>query len=159
MFKSRKASQREQNLEKAVELLQLQVDELRSRCSTLVISSKRWAKKFSNPVYRVPQKIIAQMKLEIQENESRTRAKIDELAARNAILQDRILDMTEERCKDLFGSVTGNSEITFEEATSHMSAAPLESDHEDIALELEEKWAERMQKHAAKSSQNNSSSV
>lgn len=148
MFGSTKISEQERKLLTRINQLTKEVEDLKSRCSYLVLSSKRWAKKFANPLYRVPEKVIADMKREFDENEQRARAKLDELTAKNALLLERIMELTEEQASDLFGSATGNSEITFEEATSHINSQPKKEDRKVVDLELSKAWSERMNRFA-----------
>ena len=121
-------------------------EDAKNTIAHLVNSSKRWAKKFSNPVYRVPEQVIKQMEQEHLNAEARARAELDKALSRCAVLTERIIDLTVEKTDDRFGTAEGNIEISYDLAADHVASAPTEEDDAEVTLQLSSAWAKRMKK-------------
>lgn len=143
-----KGSDNDSALHRRIAALERRIAELQNQNTHLVYSARRWAKKFSSPMYRVPEQVIKQMQEEAEQYKANARVKYDHVVAQNAVLTKRILDLTEEKSSDLFGTAAGNEEVTFEMATSHIRAQPLPEDEKVVDLMLNDEWAKRMSKHA-----------
>ena len=114
--------------------------------ATLVANAKRWSKKFQNPLYSVPHKVIAQMGQETVQYKQRTRAKMDELAAKNAVLMDKIMRLQGEKGIG-FGAAAGNKDVSFDFATSHTGSHIQQADRDAVELELNEMVKKRFERY------------
>lgn len=139
-----KSTDREKQLATKIKLLEEENAVLKNQNSYMAESSKRWARKFQDPRYSVPAKVIQKMEAEAEQYKMRSRAEREELKARLAILTNRVVELTEEKASDLFGSTTGNQEVSYEFAASHVDAKLSEEDHRIVKLELSKAWAKRM---------------
>lgn len=139
-----KSTDREKQLATKIKLLEEENAVLKNQNSYMAESSKRWARKFKDPRYSVPAKVIQKMETEAEQYKMRSRAEREELKARLAILTNRVVELTEEKASDLFGSSTGNREVSYEFAASHVDAKLSEEDHRIVKLELSKAWAKRM---------------
>jgi len=61
-------------------------------------------------------------------------------------LTDRVVELTAQKTDGLFGSTTGNAEVTYEFAASHVDAVLTEEDYEVVHLELSNAWTRQMRK-------------
>ena len=114
--------------------------------ATLIANAKRWSKKFQNPLYSVPHKVIAQMGQETEQYKQRTRAKMDELAAKNAVLMDKIMKLQGQQGTG-FGNAAGNKDVSFDFATSHTGSHIQQSDRDAVELELDELVKKRFERY------------
>ena len=144
-----KVTEREKQLATKIKMLEEENAILKNQNSYMAESSKRWARKFQDPRYSVPAKVIEKMETEAEQFKQRARAERDELRARVAILTNRVVELTAEKTKDLFGSATGNTEVNYEFAASHADAKLTEQDHNIVHLELSRAWSQRMQQFAS----------
>lgn len=118
--------------------------DLRNQVTHLVNNSRRWAAKFRNPMYAVPEKHIKKMEAEAEAYKQQTRAEISKLQAHIALLNEKVLDLTEDKCQDLFGSATGTDQIDYQLAQDHINAVPNDHDRKVVELRLSEGWKKRM---------------
>ncbi|MFT5136298.1 MAG: lysyl-tRNA synthetase class I [Arenicella sp.] len=148
MFRPRKETEMEKRLKlRLSELLKINGDQ-RNQIAHLVNNSRRWAAKFANPLYSVPDKVIRKMADETAQYKEETRAEISKLQSRIAVLNERVLDLVEEKLTDKFGSDTGTAEIDFELAIDHINSVPTDDDRNAVSLELSEGWQKRFSKHS-----------
>lgn len=144
-----KVTEREKQLAMKIKMLQEENTVLRNHNSYLAESTKRWARKFHDPKYSVPAKLIEKMEQEAEEFKEKARAERDELKARVAILTNRVIELTAEKADDLFGSATGNTEISYELAANHADAMLTKQDHNVVHLQLTKAWSDRMLQFAS----------
>ncbi|MCH2190787.1 MAG: hypothetical protein MK188_07680 [Gammaproteobacteria bacterium] len=143
-----KVTDREKQFANKIKMLQEEIDILKNQNSYMAESSKRWARKFQDPKYAVPAQIIEKMEKETEQYKQKARAEREELRARVAILTDRVVELTAEKTDGLFGSSTGNAEVTYDFAASHVDAVLTQDDYEATNLELSKAWSRHMQKFA-----------
>ncbi len=143
-----KVTERERQLATKIKMLEEENAILKNQNSFMAESSRRWAKKFQDPRYSVPAKVIEKMELETEQFKQRARAERDELRSRVAILTNRVVELTAEKTQDLFGSATGNSEVNYEFAASHADAKLTKQDHNIVHIELSKAWSQKMQQFA-----------
>lgn len=122
-----------------------------NQIATLLANARRWSRKFQNPLYSVPTKVIAQMESETEQYKQRARAKLDEYAAKNAVLLQKVVELQHKDMEDAFGEATGNSEMDFQFATSHSASHITPEDREEVELELSDLMKERLSKFSNKS--------
>lgn len=143
-----KVTEREKQLATKIRLLEEENTILRNQNSYMAESSKRWARKFKDPRYSVPAKVIQHMETETEQYKQRTRAEREELKARIAILTNRVVELTQENASDLFGSVSANADVSYEFAASHADAKLTEQDHKIVQIQLSRAWANKMGRFA-----------
>ncbi|GAA6138182.1 hypothetical protein NBRC116583_19290 [Arenicella sp. 4NH20-0111] len=143
-----KVTEREKQLAIKIKMLEEENTVLRNQNSYMAESSKRWARKFQDPRYSVPAKVIQHMETETEQYKQRTRAEREELKARIAILTNRVIELTEENADDLFGSVGGNREVSYEFAANHVDAKLTDQDHKVVQIQLSRAWANKMSQFA-----------
>ena len=143
-----KITEREKQLAIKIKLLEEENAVLKNQNSYMAESSRRWARKFQDPRYSVPVKVIERMEQETEQFKQRARAERDELRARVAILTNRVIELTAEKSEDLFGSAAGNKEVSYELAASHAAAKLTDQDHNVVQIELSKAWSARMQQFA-----------
>jgi len=114
--------------------------------ATLIANAKRWSRKFQNPLYSVPNKVISQMEQETEQYKQRTRAKMDELAAKNAVLMEKLMRLQGEK-KGSFGAAAGNKDVSFDFATSHTDSHIQQEDRDAVELELDEMVKKRFERY------------
>ena len=141
-----KVTEREKQFANKIKMLQEEVAMLKNQNSFMAESSRRWARKFQDPRYSVPAQIIDKMQKETDSYKQRARAEREELKARVAILTSRVVELTAEKADGLFGSSSGNSEVSYEFAASHVDAKLTENDYHVTHLELSKAWSQHMQK-------------
>ncbi len=141
-----KVTEREKQFASKIKMLQEEVAILKNQNSYMAESSRRWARKFQDPRYSVPAQIIEKMEKDTQQYKQKARAEREELRARVAILTNRVVELTAKKIDGLFGSSTGNGEVSYELASSHADAALTEEDHRVVHLELSNAWSRHMQK-------------
>jgi hypothetical protein len=117
-----------------------------NQTASLLANARRWSRKFQNPLYSVPTKVIAQMELETEHYKQRARAKLDEYAAKNAVLLQKVVELQCKKIEDSFGEDTGNSDMDFQFATSHSTSHITPEDRENVELELSELMKQRFAK-------------
>jgi cell division septum initiation protein DivIVA len=143
-----KITEREKQLATKIKMLEEENNILRNQNSFMAESSKRWARKFKDPRYSVPAKVIQKMEDESEQYKQRARAERDGLKARVAVLTNRVLQLTQEKASDLFGSATGNRDVSYEFAASHVDAKLTQQDSALVDLQLSRAWSEKMQSFA-----------
>jgi len=141
-----KFTDREKQFASKIKMLQEEIAILKNQNSYMAESSKRWARKFQDPKYAVPAQIIEKMEKETEQYKQKARAEREELRARVAILTNRVVELTAEKADGLFGSSTGNAEVTYDFAASHVDAVLTDDDYEATKLELSKAWSKHMQK-------------
>jgi len=139
------------NLKTEIEIKDQELVKAQNHIAMLLANAKRWSRKFQNPLYSVPTKIIAQMEKETKQYKQKTRAKLDEYAAKNAVLMEKIIKLQGDQ-DDAFGSAAGNSDVSFDFATSHTDSHIKPEDREAVELELNDMMKERFAKHTKKPS-------
>jgi hypothetical protein len=117
-----------------------------NQIAALLANARRWSRKFQNPLYSVPTKVIAQMERESEQYKQRARAKLDEYAAKNAILLQKVVELQHKDIEDSFGEATGNSEMDFQFSTSHSASHITPKDREEVELELSDLMKQRLAK-------------
>ena len=143
-----KVTEREKQLAIKIKLLEEENAVLKNQNSYMAESSRRWARKFQDPRYSVPAQVIEKMEQESAQFKQRARAEREELKARIAILTNRVIDLTQEKACDLFGSAGGNEEVSYEFAASHADAKLTKHDHNVVNLQLSQAWAAKMEQFA-----------
>ncbi|MFT5610873.1 MAG: hypothetical protein ACI9WC_000687 [Arenicella sp.] len=148
MFKKSRTELETRNevLEKELGKKEHELAKVLNQTSTLLANARRWSRKFQNPLYSVPTKVIAQMERETEHYKQRTRAKLDEYAAKNAVLLQKVVELQHKDMQDSFGEATGNSEMDFQFATSHSASHITPEDREEVELELSDLMKERLAK-------------
>lgn len=144
MFGSKESDAVVRQLMKDKNELSKALDEARNTIHHLLNNSKRWARKFSDPRYQVPDKIIKQMEEEHLQVQEKARAELDKLTSRCAILTNRVVELTIEKTQDRFGTAQGNPDVSYELATDHIEATLTEEDHKDTSISLSKAWAAKM---------------
>ena len=120
--------------------------------ATLIANAKRWSKKFQNPLYSVPLKVVAQMEQETAQYKQRTRAKIDELAAKNAVLMEKIMYLQGQQ-KAGFGIASGNKDMDFDFATSHTQSHIQHEDRVAVQMDLDGMVKKRFEQYVKRKEQ------
>jgi len=143
-----KITEREKQLATKIKMLEEENNVLRNQNSFMAESSKRWARKFQDPRYSVPVKVIKKMEDEALQYKQRARAEREGLKARVAVLTNRVVQLTQEKASDLFGSATGNNEVSYEFAASHVDAKLTQHDTALVDLQLSRVWSEKMHSFA-----------
>ncbi len=143
-----KITEREKQLATKIKMLEEENNVLRNQNSFMAESSKRWARKFQDPRYSVPAKVIKKMEDEALQYKQRARAEREGLKARVAVLTNRVVQLTQEKASDLFGSATGNNEVSYEFAASHVDAKLTQHDTALVDLQLSRVWSEKMHSFA-----------
>ena len=141
-----KITEREKQFANKIKMLQEEIAVLKNQNSYMADSSRRWAKKFQDPKYSVPAQIIAKMEKDTEQYKQKARAEREELRARVAILTNRVVELTAEKAEGLFGSSTGNPEVTYDFAADHVDAVLTDEDYETTHLELSKAWSRYMRK-------------
>ena len=141
-----KITEREKQFANKIKMLQEEVAMLKNQNSYMAESSRRWARKFQDPRYSVPAQIIDKMQKDTENYKQRARAEREELKARVSILTSRVVELTAEKAEGLFGSRSGNPEVSYEFAASHVDAKLTENDYQVTHLELSKAWSQHMQK-------------
>ena len=141
-----KVTEREKQFANKIKMLQEEVAMLKNQNSFMAESSRRWARKFQDPRYSVPAQIIDKMQKETDHYKQRARAEREELKARVAILTSRVVELTAEKADSLFGSSSGNPEVSYEFAASHVDAKLTENDYQVTHIELSKAWSQHMHK-------------
>ena len=117
-----------------------------NQIASLLANARRWSRKFQNPLYSVPTKVIAQMERETEDYKKRARAKLDEYAAKNAVLLQKVVELQCKKIEDSFGEAAGNSDMDFQFSTSHSASHITPEDRENVELELSELMKQRFAK-------------
>lgn len=117
-----------------------------NQIASLLANARRWSRKFQNPLYSVPTKVIAQMERETEDYKQRARAKLDEYAAKNAVLLQKVVELQCKKIEDSFGEAAGNSEMEFQFSSSHSASHITPEDRENVELELSELMKQRFAK-------------
>ncbi|GAA6138184.1 hypothetical protein NBRC116583_19310 [Arenicella sp. 4NH20-0111] len=143
-----KITEREKQLATKIKMLEEENNVLRNQNSFMAESSKRWARKFQDPRYSVPAKVIKKMEDEALQYKQRARAEREGLKARVAVLTNRVVQLTQDKAGDLFGSATGNNEVSYEFAASHVDAKLTQHDTALVDLQLSRVWSEKMHSFA-----------
>jgi hypothetical protein len=138
-------------LQKELAAAESDLAKAQNQISTLLTNARRWSRKFQNPLYSVPTRVIAQMEAETQQYKQRARAKLDEYAAKNAVLLQKVVELKAKKIEDSFGEARGNDEMEVQFATSHTASHITPEDREEVELELSDLMKERL----AKFGQNN----
>lgn len=126
-----------------------ELSKAQNHVATLIANAKRWSLKFKNPLYSVPTKVVFQMERETEQYKQRTRAKLDELAAKNAVLMEKVMRLQGET-KGGFGDAAGNKDISFDFATSHTDSHIQQTDRDAVDVELDEMVKQRFEKYVQK---------
>ncbi len=138
-----------EQLEKDLAAKDAELTKAHNHIATLIANAKRWSKKFQNPLYSVPHKVIAQMGQETEQYKQRTRAKMDELAAKNAVLMDKIMRLQGQQGTG-FGDAAGNKDVSFDFATSHTGSHIQQEDRDAVEVELNEMVKKRFERYVKK---------
>ena len=135
-----------EELEKDLAAKEQELTKANNHIATLIANAKRWSKKFQNPLYSVPNKVISQMEEETKQYKQRTRAKMDELAAKNAVLMDKVMRLQGQQTGG-FGKAAGNKDMDFDFATSHTESHIQQTDRDAVEMELDEMVKKHFEKY------------
>ena len=86
------------------------------------------------------------MERETEDYKQRARAKLDEYAAKNAVLLQKVVELQCKKIEDSFGEAAGNSDMDFQFSTSHSASHITPEDRENVELELSELMKQRFAK-------------
>ncbi len=111
------------------------IETQKNHIAFLTENAKKWTKRFSDPRYRIPGKIIRQMEQETAQYKERTEAEIVRLRSQKAELVTRIVEIQSDR-EDTFGAPEGSEGATFEFAESHSTSVINSKDRRIVDAEI-----------------------
>lgn len=111
------------------------IEAMQNHITFLSENAQKWSRKFRDPVYRVPEKIIRQMERETEEYKERTEAELIRLRSQKAELINRVISFEAEE-EDKFGDPDGIEGVSFDLAGSHSACLISDDDRRIVDEEI-----------------------
>lgn len=138
VLKSLSRSKLEETCEELLQLAQKRAKKIRSMHNHITFLSenaRKWSKKFRDPRYRVPDKIIKEMERETEEYKERTQAELIRLRTQKAELVSRLIRY-KAGADDIFGDPKGIAGVSYDLAGSHAESEISEKDRKVVDQEI-----------------------
>lgn len=112
-----------------------EITQKENHIAVLTQNARKWAKKFREPTYAVPERVIREMEEEAEHYRERTRAELTRIRAQKAELVQRLVEMQVEK-SDKFGSKDGDADVTYDLVDNHQESKVSEEDKRAVEMEL-----------------------
>lgn len=111
------------------------IKSMQNHITFLSENAQKWSRKFRDPRYRVPEKIIREMEQEALDYKERTKAELVRLRSQKAELINRVIDLEAEE-DDMFGNPDGIEGVSFDLAGSHSESVISDKDRRVVDQEI-----------------------
>ncbi|MBT8114125.1 MAG: hypothetical protein KJP04_02010 [Arenicella sp.] len=112
-----------------------EITQKENHITVLTQNARKWAKKFREPTYSVPERVIREMEEEAEQYRERTKAELTRIRAQKAELVQRLVAM-QIAASDKFGSKEGDADVTYDLVDNHDESQVSEEDKQVVEMEL-----------------------